>query len=88
MAKYRYTDRQEINEHGQTLGFALWMGGPSLTYVGNAVCEDGSTANWFKSAEPSLHFAIPGYVHRKGRRVSGSLVANSGEPYRFVAHRG
>ena len=88
MANYRYTDRQEINEHGQTLGFALWMGGPSLTYVGNVVCEDGSTANWFKSAEPELHFAIPGYIHHKGRRVSGSLVANSGEPFRFVAHRG
>ena len=34
MAKYRYQDRQETNEHGQTLGYALWMGGPSLTYVG------------------------------------------------------
>jgi hypothetical protein len=33
MAKYRYTDKQETNEHGQTLGFAVWMGGPSLTYV-------------------------------------------------------
>jgi hypothetical protein len=47
MAKYRYQDRQETNEHGQTLGYALWMGGPSLTYVGG---DDGCykfTANKF-----------------------------------------
>lgn len=88
MAKYRYTDRQETNQHGQTLGFAEWMWGPSLTYVGNVVCEDGSTANWFKTGEPDTWFSCPGYVHRHGRRVSGFLTGGGDEPYRFVAYKG
>ena len=49
MAKYRYTDRQETTAHGQVLGYAEWMWGPSLTYVAGAILEDGTRANWFKT---------------------------------------
>lgn len=89
MAKYRYTDRQETTAHGQVLGFAEWMWGPSLTYVGNVVCEDGATANWFKTAEPDTYFSVPGYVHRHGKRIAGFLTGGGqDEPYRFIAYKG
>lgn len=87
MAKYRYKDRQETNEFGQVLGFAEWMGGPTLTYVGGVICEDGNIANWFKTAEPDTWFSTPGYVHRKGKRVSGFLTSDGGK-FRFVAYKG
>ena len=87
MAKFRYTDRQDVNSHGQTLGYALWMGGPSLTYVAGAVCEDGHTANWFKTGEPDTWFSVPGYVHRAGKRIMGFLTGGGDEPFRFVANK-
>ena len=75
MAKYRYTDKQETNEHGQTLGFAHWIGGPDLTYVSGIVCSDGKRRNWFKTNEPDTYFSVPGYVHCKGSKVKGYLTS-------------
>lgn len=86
MATYRYTDSQTVNQHGQTLGYAHWMGGPSLTYVGGVVCEDGSKANWFKTSEPDTFFSIPGYIHRKGKRVQGFITVED-DLYSFTASR-
>jgi hypothetical protein len=86
MAKYRCDEKVE-NEHGQTLGFANWMGGPSLTYVSGIICEDGTKANWFKSAEADTYFTIPGYIHRKGKRVQGFLTCDDGR-YEFVSYKG
>jgi hypothetical protein len=77
MAKYRYKDKQETNAHNQTLGYALWMGGPDLTYVKGIVCNDGKRRNWFKSGEPDSYFSIPGYVHCKGRKVRGYLTTET-----------
>ncbi|CAK6701018.1 hypothetical protein [Synechococcus sp. CBW1107] len=92
MARYRYNDRQETNEHGQTLGYALWMGGPTLTYVAGVVLPDGTTANWFMSSEPDTYFSVPGYIHRHGKRVKGFLhcdsEATTTEPrYLFTPYR-
>jgi hypothetical protein len=87
MAKYRYTDRQETTPHGQVLGYAEWMWGPSLTYVAGAICEDGTPANWFKTREPDTWFSVPGYVHRAGKRIVGFLTGGGDEPYRFVANK-
>jgi len=87
MAKYRYKDKQETNEHGQILGYAIWMGSPSLTYVGGAICEDGSKANWFKTDEPDTYFSTPGYIHRHGRRVRGFLACEDNGTYRFISYK-
>jgi hypothetical protein len=86
MAKFRYQDKQETNEHGQTLGFAIWMGGPALTYVGGVVCEDGSKANWFKTGEPDTWFSTPGYIHKHGKRVKGFITSDDGL-YKFTASK-
>jgi hypothetical protein len=86
MAKYRYQDRQETNEHGQTLGYALWMGGPSLTYVGGIVCQDGTKANWFKTNEADTWFSLPGYIHHHSRKVYGFLTCDDG-CYKFTANK-
>lgn len=86
MAKYRYKDKQEVNQHGQVLGYALWMGGPSLTYVGDIACEDGSKANWFKTNEADTFFSVPGYINRGGKRVKGYMTCNDGL-YKFIAYK-
>ena len=86
MAKYRYTDKQETNEHGQTLGFAVWIGGPSLTYVAGVICEDGSKANWFKTGEPDAWFSVPGYIHRKSQKIKGFITSDDGL-YHFTANK-
>jgi hypothetical protein len=87
MAKYRYKDKQEVNEHGQTLGYAIWFGGPSLTYVGDVVCQDGVKANFFASGDPeclgNFYQVTPGYVHRSGKRIKGELYRFDDGPYRF-----
>jgi len=75
VAKFRYTDKQETNAHSQTLGYALWMGGPDLTYVGGIVCSDGKRRNWFKSSEADSYFSVPGYVHCKSKKVRGYLTS-------------
>ena len=70
-------DKQETSVHSQTLGYAIWMGGPDLIYVGGIVCNDGKRRNWFKSGEPDTYFSIPGYVHCKGKKARGYLTAET-----------
>ena len=86
MAKYRYKDKQEVNEHGQTLGYAVWMGGTEVTYIGGIVCENGERRNWFKTGEPETYFSIPGYMHVKGKKVMGSATVTDGL-WRFVERK-
>jgi hypothetical protein len=86
MAKFRYTDELVITEHGQTLGFAHWMGGPSLTYVKGVICEGGTVANWFKTDKSDTWFSTPGYIHQKGKRIKGFLSCEE-DIYRFTAYK-
>ncbi len=86
MAKFRYTDSQETTVHGQTLGFAHWLGGPSLTYVKGILCEDGSAANWFKDSEPDTWFSIPGYIHKQSKRIKGFLTCED-NVYHFTTYK-
>lgn len=83
MAKYRYKDKVEINPFGQTLGFVIWQAGTELTYVGDILCADGCKRNWFKTGEAVTAYAIPGYVHVKGKKVHGGLVAEHVEDWRI-----
>jgi hypothetical protein len=88
MARYR-KDKVETNSHGQELGYALWMGGPSLTYVGSVICPWGR-ANFFKSAEESVTntgFTMPGYVHAFNRRIYGYLTCLDSGIYTFTPNR-
>ena len=73
MAKYRYLDKQETNGHGQILGYAEWMGGPDLTYVKGVILKDGTTATWFKTGDPDTYWTVPGFIHRKSKKVYGFL---------------
>jgi hypothetical protein len=83
MAKYRYKDRTETNPFGQTLGYVDWIGGTELTYVGGILCADGCKRNWFKTGEALNAFAVPGYVHVKGKKVHGVLVAEHVEEWQI-----
>lgn len=84
MAKFRFQDKQETTEHGQILGYELWRGRPSLTYVGGIICEDGSRANWFKLDEADTWFSVPGYIHKYGKKVKGFMTCEDGI-YKFIA---
>lgn len=75
MAKYRYKDKTETNDFGQTLGYVNWIGGVELTYVGDVLCADGCKRNWFRTSEAFSASAIPGYVHVKGKKVHGCIVS-------------
>lgn len=79
MARFRRKDKTQVNGHGQTLGYATWMGGPTLTYVGSAVCPWGK-ANFFATAEPDVTnstFAVCGYVNAFNKKIYGRIVARS-----------
>jgi len=67
--------------------FARWMGGPTLSKVEGAVCEDGSRRTAFVSGDPDTWFSVPGYVHRKSRRVKGFLTKGNGAEWEFVANK-
>ena len=80
--RYR-DDRSETTEHGQTLWFADWMGGPTLSKVESCHCEDGKSRTAFISGEPDTWFSVPAYVHHKSKRVRGYIT--SGENgYTFI----
>ena len=74
--KYINKDKREINEFGQELGYAIWFGGPSLTYVKGIVCQDGIRRIYHKTGEPDTWFSMPGYVTVKGNRVKGYLACD------------
>lgn len=81
MAKFRYKDHQEKTEHGQVLGYANWMGGPTLTYVGGVICEDGIKRNFFVTGENTTYWTTPGYVHINKNRIQGHVTCNDGIYY-------
>ena len=81
-------DTFTVNEHGQTVWSAKWIGGPSISCVHGAVCQDGvKRVAYVTSSEPSTMWSIPASVSVKGKTVGGSLICDSDEPYRFVANR-
>lgn len=70
--KFR-VDAEETNEHGQTIGRTVWMGGPSLARVKGAVCDDGTRRTAYVTGEPDTFFSIPARVNIGKRSVSGWL---------------
>ena len=86
MAKFRYKDKEEEKEHGQILGYYLWMGGRQLTYVGGAICEDGEKANWFATDDADTFFSIPGYIHKKGKKIKGFVTVED-NLYKFISDK-
>ena len=81
--RYRNKDKREVNQFGQELGYAIWMGGPSLTYVKGILCKDGIKRIYHKTGEPDTFFSMPGYVTVKGKTVTGYLTTNNDGAYEF-----
>ena len=80
--KYR-VDREDVNEHGQVLGFAEWMGGPTLARVKNAVCHDGKQRTAFVTGNPLTYFSLPARVNIGKSSVKGSLAVCEDGLYTF-----
>jgi hypothetical protein len=83
--KFR-VDREEVNEHGQIIGFTDWMGGPSLARIKNAVCEDGSLRTAFLTDHPDSFFSIPARVNVGKRSVAGFVTQEDGL-FKFIANK-
>lgn len=79
MTKFRHKGKQEENEHGQILGYCSRQ----LTYVGGVICEDGEKANWFATDYADTFFSIPGYIHKKGKKVKGFVTVED-NLYKFI----
>jgi hypothetical protein len=75
--KYR-VDTEETNEHGQILGYARWMGGPTLSRVKGAVCVDGARRTAYVTSEPDTWFSLPARVNVGKRSVRGWLGCEDG----------
>jgi len=81
--RYRNKDKREINKFDQELGYAIWMGGLSLTYVKGILCQDEIRRIYHKTGEPDTYFSMPGYVTVKGKKVKGYLTTNNDGVYEF-----
>lgn len=79
--KFR-VDTEEVNEHGQTVGYTLWMGGPTLARIIGAVCDDNQRRTAYITGEPDTFFSVPARVNVGKRSVSGWLGVEDGL-YRF-----
>jgi hypothetical protein len=75
--KFR-VDTEETNEHGQTLGYTRWMGGPTLARVKGAACGDGVPRTAYVTGEPDTFFSIPARVNVGKRSVRGWLGCDDG----------
>lgn len=82
--KYR-TDRYETNEHGQSIGYVDWIGGPTISRV-QAVCPDGLTRWAHVTGEPLTWFSLPAYVNNGAQgRISGWIGTDDGL-WQFHSH--
>ena len=75
--KFR-VDAEEVNEHGQTLGYAHWLGGPTLARVKGAVCDDGMRRTAYITGEADTWFSLPARVNVGKRSVKGWLGCDDG----------
>lgn len=71
-------DRSQVNEHGQTLHYAEWMGGPTLAAVVSAVCADGKGRTVNVRGEADTFFSIPASTRIGGKYASGYLYVEDG----------
>ena len=81
--KFR-VDVEEENEHGQTVGYSKWIGGPSLARVKGAVCNDNIRRTAFITGEADTFFSIPARVNIGKKSVKGWLGTEDGL-WRFYA---
>jgi hypothetical protein len=75
--KFR-VDTEEVNEHGQTVGYTRWMGGPTLARIIGAVCDDNQRRTAYITGEPDTFFSVPARVNVGKRSVSGWLGVDDG----------
>jgi hypothetical protein len=89
MTLYR-RDRLETNEHGQTLAYTDWIGGPTLAAIGGVICDDGGKRNAYITGEPSNAWATPAYVSNgKNGKIHGYVsceFVDNCELYTFNAY--
>jgi hypothetical protein len=75
--KYR-VDFEETTEFGQTLGFAKWCGGPTLSRVKEAICKDGKKRIAYVTGDPLTYFSLPARVNVGKKSIRGSLYLDDG----------
>lgn len=89
MTIYRI-DRYETNEHDplQQLGYADWMGGPTLSNVRGAIVAGTAERRSARvTGEADTWFSVPAQVKLKGRTIKGWLGSEDGIYY-FHPYKG
>ena len=79
-------DKSEVNEHGQIVWHAQWMGGPSVSKVVGAVCADGKRRTATVTGHADTWFSLPAIVSVKGKTVTGFLSTDNGL-WHFTANK-
>ena len=72
--KFR-VDTEEENKHGQFLGYAKWMGGPSLSRIRNCRRKDeGTTVTAYITGEPDTFFSQPARINKGKKSIKGYVT--------------
>lgn len=94
--KYR-TDRVVRLKNDQLVGYAEWMGGPTVSRV-TALCPDGYERWAHVTGEPDTWFSLPAYVNNGSKgKIFGHIQQDDGlwvfiptkgkEPNRWITPR-
>jgi len=75
--KYRVDVEQE-NEHGQFIGSARWMGGPTVARIRNCRCDDNVNRTAYVTGEPDTFFTLPARVNIGKQSLKGYLTVKDG----------
>jgi hypothetical protein len=75
--KFR-VDFEKTTESGQTLGFARWWGGPTLSRVKNAICKDGKKRIAYVTSEALTYFTHSARVNIGKKSIKGELYLCDG----------
>jgi len=75
--KYR-VDREITDDDGAVVGYADWMGGPSIARIRNCRWNlaGDPRVNVFVQGEPDTWFSIPAVTYAFGRRIRGYLTSD------------
>lgn len=70
--KYRI-DTEEENQHGQVIGYTLWMAGKTLARIRN--CRHGDrTVTAYITGEPTTFWTTPARINVGKRSITGHLT--------------
>jgi hypothetical protein len=87
MPLYR-RDRSEVNVHGQTVYYTVWMAGRTLAAIRGCVCEDRKRRTVNITGDPDTFFSIPANTKINGKHTAGYVTMGENGIWLFRANGG